>query len=30
VAGFYGHGNEPTGFTRKDFFDKLSDSQLFK
>jgi hypothetical protein len=31
VAGLCAHGNEPLGFIRKqDFFDKLSDNQLFK
>jgi hypothetical protein len=31
VAGFCEHGDEPSGFVRKrDFFDKLSDNQLFK
>jgi hypothetical protein len=30
VAGFCGHGNETSGSIRKDFFDKLSDNQLFK
>jgi hypothetical protein len=31
VAGFCEHGNEPWGSIRKqDFFDKLSDNQLFK
>jgi hypothetical protein len=31
VAGFCEHGNEPSGSIRKqDFFNKLSDNQLFK
>jgi hypothetical protein len=31
VAGLCDHGNEPSGFIRKqDIFDKLSDNQLFK
>jgi hypothetical protein len=30
VAGFCEHGDEPSGFIRKDIFDKLSDNQLFK
>jgi hypothetical protein len=31
MAGLCEHGNEPSGSIRKqDFFDKLSDSQLFK
>jgi hypothetical protein len=31
VAGFCEHGDEPSGsITKWDFFDKLSDSQLFK
>jgi hypothetical protein len=30
VAGLCEHGNEPSGSIRKDFFDKLSDNQLFK
>jgi hypothetical protein len=29
VAGFYEHGDEPSGSIRKDIFDKLSDNQLF-
>jgi hypothetical protein len=31
VAGLCEHGDEPSGSIRKqDFFDKLSDNQLFK
>jgi hypothetical protein len=31
VVGLYEHGNKPSGSIRKqDFFDKLSDDQLFK
>jgi hypothetical protein len=31
VAGFCEHGNEYSGFMREqDFFDKLSENQLFK
>jgi hypothetical protein len=30
VAGLCERGNEPSGSIRKDFFDKLSDNQLFK
>jgi hypothetical protein len=30
VAGLCEHGNESSGSIRKDFFDKLSDNQLFK
>jgi hypothetical protein len=31
MAGLCKHGNEPSGSIRKqDFFDKLSDNQLFK
>jgi hypothetical protein len=30
MAGLCEHGNEPSGSIRKDFFDKLSDNQLFK
>jgi hypothetical protein len=31
VVGLCEHGNEPSGSIRKqDFFDKLSDTQLFK
>jgi hypothetical protein len=30
VAGFCEQGDEPSGSIRKDFFDKLSDNQLFK
>jgi hypothetical protein len=31
MAGFCEHDNEPSGSIRKqDFFDKLSDNQLFK
>jgi hypothetical protein len=31
VAGFCEHGNEPSGFIRKqDFFEELSKNQFFK
>jgi hypothetical protein len=30
MAGFCEHGNEPSGSLKNDFFDKLSDNQLFK
>jgi hypothetical protein len=31
VAGFCKHGDEPSGSVRKrDFFDELSDNQLFR
>jgi hypothetical protein len=30
MAGFCEHGDEPAGSVKKDFFDRLSDSQLFK
>jgi hypothetical protein len=30
MAGLCEHSNEPSGSVRKDFFDKLSDNQLFK
>jgi hypothetical protein len=30
VAGFCEHANEPSVYIRKDFFDMLSDNQLFK
>jgi hypothetical protein len=31
MASFCEHGNEPSGsITKQDFFDKLSDNQLFK
>jgi hypothetical protein len=30
VAGFCEHGDEPSGYIKKDFFDNLSDNQLFK
>jgi hypothetical protein len=30
VAGFCLHGNESSGSIKQDFFDKLSDNQLFK
>jgi hypothetical protein len=30
VVGFCEHGDEPLGFIKLNFFDKLSDNRLFK